>query len=142
MKTKNNVQKTILRSVAVLTSFVLISLTVSAQDFWKKLLTHSSFNEIALAMVENTKPGNPGLPADDFNFNLPETEKESPLELEDWMLPEKSSRVNTFQFTVATENEMQLEGWMLNDELFEPEVTEELPLELEDWMTSASTWKI
>jgi len=142
MKTKNNVQKTILRSVAVLTSFVLISLTVSAQDFWKKLLTHSSFNEIALAMVENTKSGNPGLPADDFNFNLPETEEESPLELEDWMYSNRNLLGNSFQFTVEPENEMQLEGWMLNDVLFEPEVADELPLELEDWMTSAGTWKM
>jgi hypothetical protein len=38
MKTKNNVQKTILRSAAVIVSFVLISFTVSAQDFWKRLL--------------------------------------------------------------------------------------------------------
>jgi len=54
MKTKNNVQKTILRSLAVVLSFVLISFTVNAQDFWKKLLENSSFNEIALAMVEKT----------------------------------------------------------------------------------------
>jgi hypothetical protein len=142
MKTKNNVQKTILRSVAVLTSFVLISLTVSAQDFWKKLLTHSSFNEIALAMVENTKTSKTELPADDFNFNLLEAEAESPLELEDWMFPERDSQANTFQFTVEPENEMQLEEWMVNDDLFEPELTEESPLELEDWMTSESTWKV
>lgn len=142
MKTKNNVQKTILRSVAVITSFVLISLTVSAQDFWKKLLTHSSFNEIALAMVENTKTSKTELPADDFNFNLLDAEEETPLKLEDWMFPERNTRVSTFQFTVEPENEMQLEDWMLNDSLFEPEGCEELPLELEEWMTSENTWKV
>ena len=54
MKTKNNVQKTILRSGAVIISFVLITFTVSAQEFWKKLIELSSFNDIAIAMIETS----------------------------------------------------------------------------------------
>ena len=52
MKTRTNFQKAAIRSAAVVISFVLISITVSAQEFWKKLLINSSFNEIAIAMVE------------------------------------------------------------------------------------------
>ena len=50
MKTKNNVQQAILKSLAVVTSLVIISLTVSAQDYWKSLL--GNFNEVELAVLE------------------------------------------------------------------------------------------
>ena len=53
MKTKNNVQKAILKSLAVIISSVLISFTVSAQGFWESILENNTFNEIALAMVES-----------------------------------------------------------------------------------------
>lgn len=55
MKTKSDFRKAALRLAAVVVSIVLISITVSAQEFWEKLLTHSSFNEIANAMVETSK---------------------------------------------------------------------------------------
>jgi hypothetical protein len=51
MKTKNNVQKAVLRSAAVVVSFVLISFTVSAQTFWKRLLENTGFSDIAIAMA-------------------------------------------------------------------------------------------
>ena len=73
MKTTNNVQKAILRSGAVVISFVLISFTVSAQEFWKKLLTNSSFNEIALAMVETSNEIETTEPTENFNFILLES---------------------------------------------------------------------
>ncbi len=53
MKTKDNVQKAILKSMAVVFSIILISMTVNAQDFWKSILENVSFNEIALAMTES-----------------------------------------------------------------------------------------
>lgn len=139
----NNVQKTILRSVAVLTSFVLISFTVSAQDFWKKLLTNSSFNEIALALVENPKPTEkPILPANTFNYNLVEPEFESPLELESWMFTEKKAEIYSIGLTIETEPEITLENWMLDEKRFEPQMENDSPLELESWMTSESLWNV
>jgi len=91
MKTKNNVQKTVLRTIAVLVSLVLISLTVTAQGFWKQLLTNNSFNHLATALVEHPSvspeeeirkenSGNAGSDADIF-YNEPENK----LELEPWM---------------------------------------------------------
>ena len=95
MKTKNNVQKAILRSGAVVVSFVLISLTVSAQDFWKRLLTNSSFNEIAIAMVETSgKTEDAALPTENstetFIFqNETEEEKEESYRMKNVMLLQK-----------------------------------------------------
>ena len=98
MKTKNNVQKTILRSIAVVVSFVLISITVSAQGFWKKLLENSSFNEIALAMVETSnKEANTEPAAGDFYYSILENETEPNLELEDWMSRKGYDSIDAFK---------------------------------------------
>ena len=137
MKTKNNVQKTILRSIAVVVSFVLISFTVSAQDFWKKLLENSSFNEIALAMVE-TSPEKPDSDskAENLNYAYLENESEPTLEIEDWMSDESYFGITSIQITNEVELDLELEDWMLDEELFQVNENVELPLELEPWMTS------
>jgi len=143
MKTKNNVQKTILRSVAVVVSFVLISLTVSGQDFWKKLLANSSFNEIALAMVETPKVTETSdLTSENFNFSLLETENDPTLELENWMLDTKKFSSVVFQISQERDNALEIEEWMLNDGLFQVKEEGENSLELETWMTSEKVWEI
>ncbi len=143
MKTKNNVQKTILRSVAVVVSFVLISLTVSGQDFWKKLLVNSSLNEIALAMVETPKAIETSEnESETFNFSLLETENDPTLELEKWMLDENNFASTVFEFTLESDNELEIEEWMLNGDLFQVNEEVETSLELEAWMTSEKVWEI
>ena len=143
MKTKNNVQKTILRSVAVVVSFVLISLTVSGQDFWKKLLVNSSLNEIALAMVETPKATETSEnESETFNFMLLETENDPTLKLENWMLDENNFASTVFEFTLESDNELEIEEWMLNGDLFQVNEEVETSLELEAWMTSDKTWEI
>ena len=143
MKTKNNVQKTILRSIAVIVSFVLISFTVSAQDFWKKLLENSSFNEIALAMVETSKESTDSeTTTANFNSALLESEIEPTLEMEDWMNDENFFGVFEFEIANELENDLMLQGWMLDENLFQVEQNEEMPLELEAWMTSENAWEI
>ena len=143
MKTKNNVQKTILRSVAVIVSFVLISFTVSAQDFWKKLLENSSFNEIALAMVETSKETADSKSAtSNFNSELLEAEFEPTLEMEDWMNNENIFGVSSFEIADEVENNLTLQDWMLDENLFQMEQKEEMPLELEAWMTSDKVWEM
>ncbi|MBN1986699.1 MAG: hypothetical protein JW761_10365 [Prolixibacteraceae bacterium] len=142
MKTKNNVQKAVLRSAAVIVSFVLISFTVSAQEFWKKLLTHSSFNEIAIALMETENKAE--LPAETgsestFRFNLVQ-ENDKQLSLEEWMTKDFYFGMSSAQLENETENGLELENWMLNERIFSPENADEKPIELEAWMTSDEVW--
>ncbi len=143
MKTKNNVQKTILRSAAVIISFVLISFTVSAQEFWKRLLTNSSFNEIAIAMIESD--GNKtNLPAENGSESISVLytvqEFDDELNLEDWMTKDFYFEAPANEWANETENALDLEEWMLNENLFSPEMIDEEPLQLETWMTSSEVW--
>ena len=147
MKTKNNVQKTILRSAAVVFSFVLISITVSAQDFWKRLLENSSFNEIALAMVETSDEiGTTESTTESFNFILFENESEQTLEIEEWMHNDNyfgvTSTQNTVESDMETEMEVEVEAWMLDENIFSVEENFENELVLEAWMTSENVWEI
>lgn len=139
MKTKDNVQKTILRSLAVVLSFVLISFTVNAQDFWKNLLENSSFNEIALAMVEKANDSSlSDSESDSFLLLYLADEYEPVLEIGSWMNDDRYFGVQSFELSEEIENEQ--EGWMLNHNLFQVEVIEEKPLELESWMTTEKVW--
>ena len=60
MRTTNNVQKTenkqlkktISKTLAIVISLVLISFTVSAQGFWKQILTNNTYGKMAELMVE------------------------------------------------------------------------------------------
>ncbi|HKI90602.1 MAG TPA: hypothetical protein VKA38_16365 [Draconibacterium sp.] len=142
MKTKNNVQKAILRSGAVVVSFILISLTVSAQDFWKRLLTNSSFNEIAIAMVETSgKTETTALPANySSNAFIFQNETEPALELESWMTNTNYFNESEFQIVNSVEEPLELGNWMLDENYFNSNKIEEETLELENWMTSDKFW--
>jgi hypothetical protein len=143
MKTKNNVQKTVLRTGAVVVSFVLISFTVAAQDFWKTLLTNSSFNQIALAMTENSKKSD--AKTSDTKTNkatyVYENEYDAKLHVEDWMTNNVYFKPIVLQ-ALEKENHLQVEEWMKNEKLFATTTLEsETPLTLENWMTSSKVWK-
>ncbi len=142
MKTKNNVQKTILRSGAVVVSLVLISLTVSAQDFWKKLLVNSSFNEIALAMKETSKKDEiPATSESDLSaIYFIQEEIETPLHVEGWMTDEMNFSKAIFNLETERENKLELENWMLDEGLFENSQESEPKLNVENWMTSDKVW--
>ncbi|MEZ5105458.1 MAG: hypothetical protein R2757_13250 [Draconibacterium sp.] len=142
MKTKNNVQKTILRSGAVVVSLVLISLTVSAQDFWRKLLVNSSINEIALAMSETSKKDEiPATSKSDFSavYFLQE-EIEVPLHIEEWMTDKDNFSDEAFKLEVEREGKLELENWMLNEDSFGNSQEGEPELEIENWMVSERVW--
>jgi hypothetical protein len=118
---ENNVQRAVLRSVAVIISFVLVSYTVSAQEFWKKLLTNSSFNEIAIAMIETngkitTTKHAPGAKLTYFYL---EEANDPALELEDWMT--NKQLFETFDLPLQSETEvpLALENWMLDETNFQ-----------------------
>ncbi len=141
MKTKNNVQKTVLRTAAVLVSFVLISLTVTAQEFWKAVLTKSSFNQIALAMVETPKKPEASV-STDAKFSQNEmylNDYDAKLNLEDWMTDNNSFRAIEIQKVEKDEN-LKVEDWMLKDDLHTVTTEKESPLKVEAWMTESKTW--
>lgn len=151
MKTTNNVQKAILKSLGVVFSLVLISFTVSAQDFWKALLENSSFNEIAIAMTEGTHEpyqasadASNATEANAFAVYL-EEETEETLEMEDWMTNENYFVTNVY-LEKETENPLELENWMTNEiflnanSLLEEETEE--TLELEEWMVDENYFDV
>ncbi len=142
MKTKNNVQKTVLRSAAVVVSFVLISLTVTAQEFWKTVLTNSSFNQIALAMVETSKKSNVPAPTAESNANtiFYENDYDAKLNVEDWMTDNNSFRAVAVQPAAKDEN-LQVEDWMLSENIFAVTSETESPLTVENWMINSGTWE-
>ena len=143
MKTKNNVQKTVLRFAAVVVSFVLISYTVSAQDFWKRFLENSSFGHLAMAMVETGSDM-----ADAFSYDSDamtmfwEAETENNLELEPWMMDDSNFGNFNFSIEEVSDETLELEPWMLNQKLFQTTTETDATLELEAWMVSDIVWSI
>lgn len=141
MKTKNNVQKTVLRTAAVLVSFVLISLTVTAQEFWKAVLTKSSFNQIALAMAETPKKPVVSVSEDEKSLTnvMYLSDYDAKLNLEDWMTDNNSYRAIEIQKVEKDEN-LKVEDWMLNQDIISVTTETESPLTVESWMTESKTW--
>ncbi|MBN1820120.1 MAG: hypothetical protein JXR31_06565 [Prolixibacteraceae bacterium] len=135
MKTKNNVQKAFLRSVALLVSLVLLSLTVTAQGYWKQLLINNSFNHLASALVENPSNHQPendnGLPVTFSDYFYSEVEES--LELEPWMTSVDMG-LNPFSQEVS-DQEIQLEKWMLDTNSLNSDDINDDSLKLETWMT-------
>ena len=143
MKTKTNFRQAALRSVAVVVSFVLVSITVSAQEFWIKVLTHSSFNEIALAMVETSEKELPANENTEIAFWYAFDKAFDPaLELEGWMTSENYFGTTAIILENEAETPLSLESWMLNENLFYTHEVREEPLMIENWMTSADFWSM
>ena len=140
-KAKNNVQKTILRTAAVVVSFVLISFTVAAQDFWKTVLANSSFNEIALAMVDSSKKSKAQGTTSETNraSYIYENEYDASLVLEDWMTDNDYFKPTAIQH-VEKENVLQTEEWMFDESLFNIADDTDGQLKVEAWMTSDEVW--
>ena len=148
MKTKNNIQKTALKTVAAATGLAILSFTVNAQGALKSFFENDGINHIAMVM-ENANHNSFASNAHNRSFTSAETfaaylvnETEEPLNIEDWM-----SNENTFDgFSAAleteTETEMVIEDWMMNENsftsVFNIETETENPLQVEDWMTEES----
>ena len=87
MKTRNNVQKTILIVIIILTGIAILNGSTSAQGFWKRV-DDVDHNVLAMKTDLGSKT-NSGLShaSNSFDFkNLIEVENESPLEVEEWMI--------------------------------------------------------
>ncbi|NQU86700.1 MAG: hypothetical protein HQ541_13155, partial [Mariniphaga sp.] len=128
MKTKNNVQKAITKSVAVITSLVLLSFTVNAQGSLTELLADNSFGAIAKVLVENPSGNESGYIDSEF-FN--EANEES-LDLEEWMISSTNDSGFSLIIEEANEESLQIENWMVIDSSFDIfDEIEEKPLQLE-----------
>lgn len=132
MKTKNNTQKTALKSLAVIAGFIMLSLTLSAQDLWKSIIENETATEIALAIIEKDSKLQPASTQSeeltDLNSleTLFKTESEKTMELEEWMTSEyffkveenstkrKISSTSTFVYEVSKDSKLEFEDWMFN----------------------------
>jgi hypothetical protein len=141
MKTKNNVQKTVLSTSAVIISLVLISFTVTAQDFWKMVITNSSFNQIALALADTReKPKMQVVNTETWvEKMLVVEETEEKLRVEPWMKETANFESQSLLAAPETENRLQVEAWMLDETHFSSTNNEE-PLRTEDWMLNDRLW--
>jgi hypothetical protein len=158
MKTTNNAQKTentqvktvVLRGAAVIFSIVLLSWTVTAQDFWKEFLTNNTYGKMAMLMVshpdESAKAdalfdaveaelkANASLSSD-----MIASETEKALEIESWMTKEDLFISKNDYSAVDAESELNVEDWMMNSSRFGAQLLEEAAdaepsLEIENWM--------
>lgn len=142
---KSKFKNALLRSGAVVISFVLISFTVSAQDFWKQLLTESGLSQFAMIMVGETSaeidyaatPSNSEM--DYYNF---EVESDQPLEVEEWMGNENYFGNSLFSITEDVDEPLEVEAWMKETKYFDTniKVEKDKKLKLEKWMVSGKYW--
>jgi hypothetical protein len=144
MKTKNNIQKTALRTVAAATGLAILSFTVNAQGLMKSLFENNEINHIAMVM-ENSNYNS--LASNTFigSFTNAETyaaylapETEETLNVEDWMVNE-SNFTTMLQIETETESPLEVEDWMTNESKFGAfadmiEPANEEALNLETWM--------
>ncbi|HSO87870.1 MAG TPA: hypothetical protein VLQ91_15040 [Draconibacterium sp.] len=149
MKTKNNIKKTVLHTVATTTGLAILSLTVNAQVTFKSLFETEGINHFAMA----TENANISFASNTHNRNFTSAETfaaylvnetEEPLNVEDWMTNESAFDGFSASLETETETELELEDWMMNENnltaALKIETETENPLEVEDWMTDESNF--
>lgn len=155
MKTQNNttgnknnsLEKVMLRSAAVIISFVLISFTVSAQGFWRQLLTNNSFSKVAMVMVEESNANAEVSPAPanvESEFFYVEPAIDKPLDLEGWMTDDAYFGAFNNIFKPETEKSLEIEDWMKDENHFAIKyaVQKDQDLPIEAWMTDNAHWRL
>jgi len=149
MKTKNNIQKTALKTVAAATGLAILSFTVNAQGSLKSLFENNEINHIAMVMekTSNTFVSNNTRSFTDAEVYVTylTEETEEPLTLENWMV-EEINFVMSAEVEAETESPLEVEDWMKSENTFEvysallKSETEEA-LNLEDWMINENSFK-
>ena len=127
MKTKNKIQKTVLKSLAIFASIVLVSFTASASDFWHLFIENENAKVSTLSIIDNAIESKSKKLKDlKSTVFYSETELESKLELEEWMTnndlfqvqetPEERKVIKTSNFTFmeTKDPKLELEEWMFN----------------------------
>ena len=153
---KSKIKNAFLKGGAIIISFILISFTVSAQGFWKQLLTESSLSNVAMIMVGKTDAKTPA-EVNQYNafqtstgtktfYNNFKVETDKPLDLESWMIDNSYFGGSSFSVAVDRDQNLELENWMINNKYFggSPSIQKDkdAELQLENWMVSDSFWKI
>jgi len=157
MKTQNNntenknnqLEKVLLRSAAVIVSFVLISFTVSAQGFWKQLLTNNSFSKVAMLMVEESDANLSAeavattVGTNSENYYM-ETAADKQLDVEEWMTDDAYFGAYNNIFQPEFEKGLEIENWMKDENHFAGQyaVEKDKELKIEPWMTDNAHWKL
>jgi len=152
MKTKNNIQKTALKSVAAATGLAILSFTVNAQGVLKSIFENDGINHIAMVM-ENTNHNSSASNNFISSFTSAETyaayleaDTEEPLNVEDWMVDNTNS-ATIFKLEAETESTLEVEDWMTKESKFGAfaailETATEEELNLEAWMTDENQFNI
>lgn len=114
MKTINKVQKIAQKTIAVVVSIILISFNISAQDFWKELVSTNQIEQIALVFADNNTASKKVSFNENENFTrflgFYEEAVEEELELEDWMTYETYFPGNIIYFEEEIERDLELEN--------------------------------
>jgi len=163
MKTTNNAQETgsrkfrvyITKAFAVVASLVLVSLTVSANGFWKQVLVNNSYGKMAIMMVnqENESETLPIYSENNFvalsdvkaisSIFLEEVSNEKALEIEPWMIDSRNFGSFSLDEEIYSEQPLKVEDWMIDNNKFSfsPEAGEKEPaLKVETWMIDQQFW--
>ena len=81
-------------------------------------------------------------------FSMPEKAADSVMQVEDWMLNEKTwnRQISADEFAIVKEDQLLLEDWMVNDKLWSgtidnDEKVKDKKLKVEDWMVNSVYWK-
>lgn len=163
MKTTNNAQETgnrkfrvyIAKTFAVVASLVLVSITVSANGFWKQVLVNNSYGKMAILMV-NQENGIETLPIySENNFFassdskaissifMEEVSNEKALEVESWMTDSRIFGSSILEEEAYSEQPLKIEDWMIDSSKFSfsPDSGEKEPaLKVETWMIDQHFW--
>lgn len=115
-------------------SVVLVSYTVSAQDFLIRLLENSSFNDIAIVMVDTQD--------EDDRVGTVDSDSET-LYLEEGLeegLKDCQELCEDHPAKLLSDAPRQVEKWMGNKAAIRLETEDEASLNIETWMISDEVW--
>ncbi len=106
----------------------------------------SSKTEILLFADNNTINNNLNISTKTTAFFAITEEKDSPLELENWMTNETGFEIEIIPMETETDELLNMEDWMIEDSNFDMHVTPleaetDRPLVLEDWMIDTLCWE-
>jgi len=126
----------ILRIGAMVTSLMICSFVLFAQNDLQQLFSYKGMNEMTSIIDNENENGEPGaLSAKAIGFELSE-ESDRALDVESWMTD--AGFFTTFNLTDEAEPGLEVESWMSSDIYFSNYLVEEKESELnvESWMTS------
>ena len=121
----NKNQKAAIKSVGIIIGFIFFTSIVDAQDSANAVVERDTLNQTIIAMIDNSVV--------DFKTTIVNSST-------------KESTVLDF-LQVETEEKLELESWMINEEMFlvktvQIETVKEDTLDLEAWMTNKQFWKV